>query len=907
MTSTADTLTKPAPARPWQRAGIDGANWCSVAGALAEAGREVVRYPFCVRVLLENLLRHHLWSMGASVSRAEIDRLIDWQANEGADIALHVTRVVLPDSSGLPLLQDLAALRGALARSGQDPGSVETLLPVDLIVDHSLQVDHWGRPDAIRLNLRREFSRNGERYRFLKWAQQAFGGVRIFPPGSGIIHSINLERLATVVTRTERDGQDWVYPEFLLGCDSHTPMINALGILGWGVGGLDAEAALLGHAYTFPIPSVVGVRLTGILPRGTLSTDLALLVTQQLRREGVTACAVEFFGPAVAAMPLADRATLANMAPEYGATCGFFAVDARTIDYLRGTGREAAQVETIERYCRDNSLYREADASEPCYSRVIEIDVSQACPSMAGPRRPQDRLPIDEVAADFTHRLPMAVEAGGFARALRPGDSVGLASDLRDGSVVLAAITSCTNTTNPGVMLAAGLIARRAVELGLRPPPWVKTSLAPGSRAVTAYLDEAGLLAPLAAVGFSVIGYGCTTCGGKSGPLADGVAERIEADSLVAVAVLSSNRNFEGRVHKLARANYIGAPPWVVLYALAGRIDIDFEREPLGRDRAGHPVFARDLIPDADEIASYLPLAMRPELYRDVYGQAAADPEWVALEAPAGALYQWDPDSSYLVEPPFFMGAGDGGKGPAIRPGVDHLSGARVLVLLGDSVTTDHISPGGEIPAESAAGQYLRERGVLPADFNSYVGRRGNYHVMARATFANLRLRNLLAPGTEGGVTRHLPSDECMSVFDAAQRYRDEGVPAIVLAGRDYGTGSSRDWAAKGTSLLGVAVVIAESFERIHRANLIAMGVLPLCFEAGEGWRALGLSGEEQFEFSGIEAAVLRGEPVSVRAVQDGRSVAFEARAALLTQAERQLMRAGGIPASVLESFRRAA
>jgi aconitate hydratase len=910
----------------WLRETGSGERWCDIALALKERGRSVETYPFCIRVMLENLLRSRIWGGPDRMPDEEIARLVDWQDNEGRDVALQVSRVVLPDSSGLPLLQDLAALRDALAHRGVDPSQVDALLPVDLIVDHSLQVDYWARPDAIDLNLAREFKRNQERYRFIKWAHQAFKGLRIHPPGSGIIHQIHIERIAEVVGERSHDGSLWQFPEFVLGCDSHTTMVNALGVLGWGVGGLDAEAALLGQAYGFPLPAVVGVRLQGEAGPGVVSADLVLRVTERLRREGVTACAVEFFGPAAERLSVADRATLSNMCPEYGATCGFFPVDIRTMDYLRTTGRESALLGRVERYARMNGLFRHADAPAPNYSRVIEIDLSAARPSLAGPRRPQDRLDVGEVGRDFRTRLHAPVDSGGYAR---PAASAPMGG-LRDGSVVLAAITSCTNTANPLAMLSAGWVARRAVELGLRPPPWVKTSMAPGSRVVGDYLAAAGLLEPLEAIGFGIVGHGCSTCGGKSGPLNPDVAEAIEAGGLVAAAVISGNRNFEGRIHKAIRANYIGAPHWVVMYALAGRIDLDLDSEPIGLQANGHPVFAADLLPAMPALQALLPLAEDPARFRSVYEHGVDVALWHALEAPTGARYAWDPQSTYLIEPPFFgaapcpiddqSSAGDMepsswsealgdrilAQPSAVRPDRDRIDRARALVLLGDSVTTDHISPGGEIPLESAAGQYLSGLGVRQSDFNSYVGRRGNYRVMTRAGFANLRLRNQLVPGVEGGVTVHHPSGRRLSVFEAAMRYRAAGIPTVVLAGRDYGSGSSRDWAAKCTVLLGVVAVIAESFERIHRANLIAMGVLPLLFESGQGWASLGLTGSEHFDFEGIEAAMDRGTPIRVHASSDPGgppTAVFTVRAALLTGAERDLMRGGGIPSQVLNLF----
>jgi aconitate hydratase len=874
--------------------------YADLSAAARAAGRDIRAYPYVIRVLLENLLRHRAW--GAAVSEDEIGRLWDWRAHVGADLPLHVARVILPDSSGLPVLQDLAALRDAVAEAGGDAARVDTRIPVDLIVDHSLQVDHWGDEGAVQRNLRREFERNDERYRFLKWAQQAYKGLRVITPGIGIIHQVNLEYLAPVVVHQSRPDGDWAYPDFVIGGDSHTPMVNALGVLGWGVGGIDAEAALLGHAYTFPIPEVVGVRLRGAIEAPALTTDAALLITQQLRAAGVVGCMVEFFGPAAQALGVPERATIANMAPEYGATCGFFPIDTRTLDYARMTGRDDEQLALIEAYARANSLWRDAGDAVPAYSRVIEIDLSAARPSVAGPRRPQDRMDVGEVAADFRHRLGQSLAEGGFgvdaaALAAHPPSRV----SLGHGSVALAAITSCTNTSNPGVMLAAGLVAKKALALGLTPPAWVKRSLAPGSRAVTRYLESAGLLLALQAQGFHVIGYGCTTCGGKSGPLDAMAADAIAEDGLVAAAVLSGNRNFEGRIHKLLRANYIGSPAMVVLYALAGRIDLDFEREPLGLGADGAPIYLRDVWPSQEEIAALLPLAADPALFAEVYDPASLDSAiWRDLAAPSGLRFPWDPESQYLVEPPFFK----------TEPGRDALADlesslthGRVLAAFGDSLTTDHISPSGEIPTDTPAGAYLIGKGVAPRDFNTYVARRCNHHVMTRATFANIRIKNALVPDMEGGVTRHFPSGKRMAVVDAADAYRAEGVASVILGGKDYGMGSSRDWAAKGSALLGVRAVIAESFERIHRANLVGMGVLPLAFAPGEGWRQLGLTGAETLRFDNVADGVRKGEPITVVAEDGERRIVFQAYAQVLTRAERKLMAEGGIPASVLNGF----
>ena len=871
--------------------------YCDITAVAALHKQNINHFPYVIRVLMENLCRNRLW--GKEVSEADIAAVMDWRNRIDADLPLYVARVILPDSSGLPVLQDLAAVRDAVANAGGDPASVDVKLPIDLIVDHSLQVDFWGNAKALVQNLNREFERNAERYRFLKWAQQAFRGLRVFPPGTGIIHQVNLEHIAPVVASSEHNGERWAFPDFVLGGDSHTPMVNALGVLGWGVGGIDAEAAVLGHAYTFPIPEVVGVRLTGKLDPLAYTTDAALLINQTLRQVGVANCAVEFFGPAVAGLSVPERATIANMAPEYGATCGFFPIDERTLAYLRTSGRSAAQVDLVSAYCRKNAFFR-ADCNEtPAYSRIVDIDLSAARASLAGPRRPQDRMPVEAVAPDFKARLDKPLADGGFAA--QPVTAAPVGGRLRHGAIVIASITSCTNTSNPSAMLAAGLVAKKAVARGLVTPAWVKTSLAPGSRAVERYLQAAGLLAPLEQLGFNVIGYGCTTCAGKSGALADDVVKEIQDGELIAAAVLSGNRNFEGRIHKLVRANYIGAPPLVVMYALAGRIDIDLDREPIGLARDGTPVFMRELLPNSDEIEALLPFANDAAIFDGLYdGAGKDDSAWQALPAPTGPRFAWDLASTYLVEPPFFSKDSGASDLAALDAG---LRSARVLAAFGDSLTTDHISPGGEIPAETPAGQYLLAAGVKPRDFNSYVGRRCNYHVMARATFANIRIKNVLVPDREGGFTRHLPDGEVTTIFDAATAYQKAGVPAIILAGKEYGTGSSRDWAAKGSMLLGVKAVIAESYERIHRANLVGMGVLPLSFAPGEGWCALGLTGEESFDFEGISEGVLEGKQINVTATAGKRVTRFQVRAQVLTLAEQQLMVKGGIPCAVLDEF----
>jgi len=881
------------PFRRLESGGLS-ARYCSITDALAERGGDAARLPYALRVVAENLARNLGRTAGAG--EGALRALAGWPEDTGTALPLHAGRVILPDSSGLPVLLDLAALRDAVARAGGDPARVAPGVPLDIIIDHSLQVDHAGIADAARLNLAREFERNDERYRFVKWAQASLGNVRVFPPGTGIIHQVNLECIASVVAQQDTADGPLLFPDFVIGGDSHTPMVNGLGVLGWGVGGLDAEAILLGYPCSIALPRVVGVRLTGRLPAGSTTTDLVLLVTQRLRAHGVTGAFVEFHGPAATSLTVPERATLANMAPEYGATVGFFPVDENTLAYLRATGREAAHTARVEAYCRANSLFRDAGAGAPVYSEDVAIDLADAVPTLAGPKRPQDRQPLAVVAADFRARLARDAGDDGFG-----AGAVGGAAPhdrLGHGAVVVAAITSCTNTSNPSVMLAAGLLARNAAARGLRPPPWVKTSLAPGSQVVTRYLQAAGLLAPLEALGFHVVGYGCTTCGGKSGPLAREVAAAIERDGLVVATVLSGNRNFEGRIHRLARANYIGSPPLVVAYAVAGRIDIDLTREPLGHDRDGQPVMLADVWPEPGEVAAHLAAAADPALYRAVYGDAERGPDlWRALAARPSERFPWDPASTYLVPPPFVAGVVAG------EPLPERLDGARVLAAFGDSLTTDHISPSGEIPVDSAAGRYLAGLSIAPGAYNTYVGRRCNHEVMARGTFANVRIRNLLVPGTEGGMTRKFPGDALLPVYDAARAYRDEGTPLVVLGGRDYGAGSSRDWAAKGSALLGVRAVLAESFERIHRANLVSMGVVPLRFAAGEGWRALGLTGTERFSLQGLRAAVLAGTPVTVVADRDEASVRFAATADIHTDSERAILQAGGLLPSVMKAL----
>jgi aconitate hydratase len=874
--------------------------YCDINVAAGKLGRSLEVLPYATRVLFENVCRSHALGGETAAGLADLQAVLDPTENPRIGVPLHVSRIILPDSSGIPILLDLAALRSEVAEAGLDPQKVQPRLPVDLIVDHSLQVDFSGSATAAGRNMAREIERNAERYRFLKWARSAFTSLRIFPPGSGIIHQINLEHLATVVTTAQTPLGRMAFPDFVMGADSHTPMVNSLGVLGWGVGGLDAEAAILGRSYTFPVPEIVGVELVGELPSGTMTTDLALLITQRLRESGVTGKMVEFHGAAAARLSVPERGTLANMAPEYGATCGFFPVDLQTLNYLRASGRSARQIRLVERYCRVNGLFREPGSRTPAYGQSMRIDLSRVRVSVAGPRRPEDRLDLGDIKDDFRRRLRLPVGAGGFGAGTDEDEACTAVESASGsmpghGSLVIAAITSCANTSNPAVMMAAGLVAQKAVALGLKVPWWVKTSLAPGSRLVVRYLKSAGLMIALEALGFYVVGYGCTTCGGKSGPLQPGVSQLVEQRDLVAATILSGNRNFEGRIHRQARANYICSPPLVVAYALAGRIDVDLAAEPLGVSFGGAPVFLRDLWPSPEEISDVVSSSLTPQAFRDIYtGSDEGSASWSQLPAPTGSTFDWDAASHYLVRPPFF-----GSNRTAEVIGND-LLGARALAAFGDSITTDHISPGGEIPSFSPAGRYLLDAGIPAEDFNTYVARRCNHEVMARATFANIRIKNLLLPDIEGGMTRYFPQDEKMWIYEAANRYCRAGVPVIVLAGKNYGVGSSRDWAAKGSSLLGVKAVIAESFERIHRANLVGMGIVPFRFQSGEGWRQLGLSGDEIFDIVGLRESVIQGRPALITAKRGERLVEFNVMAVLLTDAEKQLLLGGGMLRSIL-------
>lgn len=860
----------------------------------------VAPLPRSLRVVLENLVVQA--RNGAKVNR-QIEAVVNWHAaSDEITVPLAVSRVMLPDSSGLPALMDLAAARDVLVGRGEDPGVIEPAVPVTLVVDHSLIVDVAGHPNARNYNIEEEYRRNSERYAFFKWAEQAFDKLKVVPPGSGIIHQVHLERIASVVTPTNVQGDPVLTTEFVLGCDSHTSMAGGLGMLAWGVGGIDGEAAALGLPYEVRIPRVVGVKLTGALRPETTTTDLVLTITEQLREVGVVGAFVEFCGEGADSLTVPDRATIANMAPEYGATCAFFPIDAQTIDYLTATGRNEEHVAMVETYSRATGLWYTPGDPQPEFSEVVEVDLSRIVPSVAGPKRPQDRVPLDRIASAFREALTASVGPHGFGIDPSSQDATaevsidGEVAQLHHGSLTIAAITSCTNTSNPSVMLAAGLLARNAVARGLRPPVHVKTSMAPGSRLVEDYLADAGLMAPLEALGFHVVGIGCTTCSGKSGPLAPGVSEAIAENDLVCAAILSGNRNFEGRIHKSVRAAYLASPPLVVAFALTGRIDVDFANEPVGTGADGKPVMLAEIWPDRSEIAALEGDSQRPENFRKSYATLFDGSEsWDRLEIPSGPVFEWDEASTYIKRPPFVdLAAAD-------IP--NRLENARALVVAKDSLTTDFITPSGEILPESQAGQYLIETGVEPKNFNAVTQRRGNHEFMARVTFANQRMKNALAGGTEGGFTKLSPEGDLITIYDAAETLRREGAPAIVLAGKDYGMGSSRDWAAKGPKLLGVVAVLAESFERIHRANLIGMGIVPLVFSSGATLQTLGLSGFETFCFDGLDAAIGGGAPVSVTAEgADGSAVRFEASVDVTSAHERDLLRAGGVFSAIMRT-----
>lgn len=871
--------------------------------ALEEAGiGNVSRLPYSIRVLLESVLRQY---DGRVITEEHVENLAKWGTDElkDIDVPFKPSRVILQDFTGVPAVVDLASLRKAMADLGGDPDKINPEIPVDLVIDHSVQVDKYGTTESLQFNMDKEFERNAERYNFLSWAQKAFDNYRAVPPATGIVHQVNLEYLANVVQQAEdANGELVAFPDTLVGTDSHTTMINGIGVLGWGVGGIEAEAGMLGQPSYFPVPEVIGVKLVGDLPNGTTATDLALKVTQALRAKGVVGKFVEFFGPGISQLPLADRATISNMAPEYGATCGFFPVDSEALEYLRLTGREESLVKLVEEYCKANGLFYTTDSEDPNFTDVLEINLSEIEPNLSGPKRPQDLIPLSKMKEEFNRALTAPAGNQGFGLdkseldkevtvQLNSGDE----TTMRTGSIAIAAITSCTNTSNPYVMLGAGLVAKKAVEKGLEVPKFVKTSLAPGSKVVTGYLEDSGLLGDLEKLGFNLVGYGCTTCIGNSGPLLDEIENAVSESDLLVTSVLSGNRNFEGRIHPLVKGNYLASPPLVVAYALAGTVDIDLQKDPIGKDKDGNDVYLNEIWPTTEEVKEAVRKTVTPELFRKEYQTVFDSNErWNAIETTDDALYKWDEDSTYIQNPPFFEGLSK-------EPGeVKPLTGLKVVGKFGDSVTTDHISPAGAIGRDTPAGKYLRANGVEPKDFNSYGSRRGNDRVMTRGTFANIRIRNQIAPGTEGGYTTYWPTGEVMSIYDAAMKYKEDGTGLLVIAGNDYGMGSSRDWAAKGTNLLGIKTVIAESFERIHRSNLVLMGVLPLQFKDGDNAETLGLTGKEEFEVQVGEDIKPRDLVKVIATDEEGNKKEFEVVARFDSEVEIDYYRHGGILQMVL-------
>ncbi|WP_018754898.1 aconitate hydratase AcnA [Paenibacillus terrigena] len=863
------------------------------------------KLPFSIKVLLEAAVRQF---DGRAITSEHVKQIASWAEgrDDNKEIPFIPARIVLQDFTGVPVVVDLAAMRDTVKKAGGDPKQINPLVPVDLVIDHSVMVDAFGSPDALEYNMNVEFERNEERYRFLRWAQTAFNNFRAVPPGTGIVHQVNLEYLASVAATKDVDGVTEVYPDSLVGTDSHTTMINGLGVVGWGVGGIEAEAGMLGQPLYFVTPEVIGFKLTGNLAEGATATDLALTVTQLLRKKGVVGKFVEFYGPGLSNISLADRATVANMAPEYGATVGFFPVDDETLNYMRSTGRAEEQIELVASYYKEQGMYRTDATPDPIFSDVIELDLGSIVPSLAGPKRPQDRVELSNMKEAFNSIIRTPIDKGGYglsdekiAQSVPVSHPNGEKSEMAAGAVVIAAITSCTNTSNPSVMLGAGLVAKKAVARGLKKPGYVKSSLTPGSLVVTEYLQKAGVLESLEALGFHVAGYGCATCIGNSGPLPDEVGQAIADNDMTVAAVLSGNRNFEGRVHAQVKANYLASPPLVVAYALAGTVNIDLANDPIGYDQNDEPVYLKDIWPTSQEIKEAVATALTPQMFRDKYEHVFTQNErWNQIAAPQGELYEWDEKSTYIQNPPFFSNLGTS------LNDITDISSANVLALMGDSVTTDHISPAGNIKADSPAGEYLIENGVKKEDFNSYGSRRGNHEVMMRGTFANIRIRNQVAPGTEGGVTTYLPNEEVMSIYDASMKYQDAGKNLVVIAGKEYGTGSSRDWAAKGTFLLGVKAVIAESFERIHRSNLVGMGVLPLQFQDGQSWKTLGITGRETFDILGLSNEVQPGQSVKVIATrEDGSSFDFEAIVRLDSMVDVDYYHNGGILQTVLRQM----
>jgi len=858
----------------------------------------VSKLPFSMKVLLENLLR---FEDDRSVKKSDIEAVAKWLADRGkagAEIAYRPARVLMQDFTGVPAVVDLAAMRDGLKALGGDPEKINPLVPVDLVIDHSVIVDEFGNPSAFKANVDLEYQRNGERYRFLKWGQQAFQNFRVVPPGTGICHQVNLEYLAQAVWTKEEDGETVAYPDTCVGTDSHTTMVNGLGVLGWGVGGIEAEAAMLGQPVSMLLPEVIGFRLTGKVKEGVTATDLVLTVTQMLRKKGVVGKFVEFFGEGLENMTLADRATIANMGPEYGATCGFFPVDSETLNYMNTTGRDEHRIELVEAYCRAQGMWRDKGAADPVFTDILELDMADVVPSMAGPKRPEGRLPLENIGSGFATSLENEYKktTGQTTRYAVEGEDF----DLGHGDVVIAAITSCTNTSNPSVLIAAGLLARNAVAKGLKTKPWVKTSLAPGSQVVAAYLESAGLQKDLDALGFNLVGFGCTTCIGNSGPLPAPISKTINEKGLIAAAVLSGNRNFEGRVSPDVQANYLASPPLVVAHALAGTVTKDLTKEPLGEDQNGNPVFLRDIWPSSKEIQEFIAKNVTRKIFSEKYADVfKGDANWQAVQVPAGQTYAWDDNSTYVQNPPYFVGMGKS------AGTIGDVKGARILGLFGDKITTDHISPAGSIKAQSPAGKYLIDHGVGIADFNQYGTRRGNHEVMMRGTFANIRIRNhmLGENGREGGYTIHYPSKEETSIYDAAMQYKAEGVPLVVFAGVEYGNGSSRDWAAKGTNLLGVKAVIAQSFERIHRSNLVGMGIVPFVFEEGTSWQTLGLKGDEIVTIEGLADVRPRQKVDASITYADGSVKKVPLICRIDTLDELDYMKNGGILQTVLRDL----
>ncbi len=887
------------------QAGGKTVNYYSLPDLASQGHDAISQLPFSIKVLLEAAVRQF---DGRAITEEHVKQIAGWvnDAGKNKELPFIPARIVLQDFTGVPVVVDLAAMRATTERAGGDPKRINPLVPVDLVIDHSVMVDAFGTADALATNMNLEFERNEERYRFLRWAQTAFDNFRAVPPATGIVHQVNLEYLASVAATKTIDGETYVYPDSLVGTDSHTTMINGLGVVGWGVGGIEAEAGMLGQPLYFVTPEVIGFKLTGSLAEGATATDLALTVTQMLRKKGVVGKFVEFYGSGLSNITLADRATVANMAPEYGATVGFFPVDNETLNYLRGTNRSEEQIALVEAYYKAQGMFRTDDTPDPAFTDTIELDLSTIVPSLSGPKRPQDRIELTDMKEAFNSIIRTPIDKGGYGLSDEQiADSAevkhpnGETTTLTTGAVVIAAITSCTNTSNPSVMLGAGLVAKKAVEKGLVKPAYVKGSLTPGSLVVTEYLKKSGLLDPLEALGFHVAGYGCATCIGNSGPLPDEVSQAIADNDLTVASVLSGNRNFEGRVHAQVKANYLASPPLVVAYALAGTVNIDLANDPIGHDQNNQPVYLKDIWPSSQEVRDAVAGAMSPELFADKYKDVfRANERWNEIPVPEGQLYEWEDKSTYIQEPPFFEGLG-------LAPGdIAEIKGAKTLALMGDSVTTDHISPAGNIKVDSPAGEYLTTNGVERKDFNSYGSRRGNHEVMMRGTFANIRIRNQLAPGTEGGVTTYLPTDEVMSIYDASMKYQEAGTPLVVLAGKEYGTGSSRDWAAKGTFLLGVKAVIAESFERIHRSNLVGMGVLPLQFAEGTGWQVLGITGKETFDIQGLNNDIKPGQTIKVTATrEDGSTFDFECVVRLDSTVDIDYYRNGGILQTVLRQI----